>query len=207
VRRVFHLYTLERKSIGAVARVLNADEVPTRHRMGKWERSTIWGMLKNPAYMGQAAYRKTQSVPRTRVTKLARDHGFYPKHVNSSSRDRDKEEWIYISVPQIVSEKVFARAQRQLEENKKLSPRNNKKYEYLLTGLLRCKECGYALGGKTASHTKYKRRYYRCMGQDGYRWPNGRVCPGHPVRVEVLDDLVWEHTRELIEEPAMVLSE
>jgi hypothetical protein len=45
------------------------------------------------------------------------------------------------------------------------------------------------------------------MGQDGYRWPNGRVCPGHPVRVEVLDDLVWEHTRELIEEPALVLAE
>jgi len=49
--------------------------------------------------------------------------------------------------------------------------------------------------------------YYRCMGQDGYRWPQGRVCGGHPIRVDVLDDLVWEQTRQLIQYPEVVFEE
>ena len=45
------------------------------------------------------------------------------------------------------------------------------------------------------------------MGQDGHRWTNGRVCSSHPVRVEALDDLVWDQTRRLIEQPELVLKE
>jgi site-specific DNA recombinase len=45
------------------------------------------------------------------------------------------------------------------------------------------------------------------MGQDGYRWPQGRVCAGHPIRVEVLDELVWEQTQQLIRYPEVVLQE
>src|SRR5262245_39093788 len=45
------------------------------------------------------------------------------------------------------------------------------------------------------------------MGQDGYRWPQGRVCTGHPIRVAVLDELVWEQTQQLIQYPEVVLQE
>ncbi|MBK7963558.1 MAG: recombinase zinc beta ribbon domain-containing protein [Bdellovibrionales bacterium] len=167
----------------------------------------IWLMLKNPAYCGKAAYRKTQVVERLRPTKLARDNGFYPKKPKSSTRDRDPKDWIIIAVPQIVSEEDFEKAKAQLQENKKLSPRNNKRYEYLLSGLLRCKECGYSIYGKPASNSKYKRLYYRCMGQDGHRWSTGRVCSSHPVRVEVLDELVWQQVQTLIEQPEIVVKE
>ena len=207
VRKIFKMYGMERISLGEIARRLNEEGVATRRGRGVWERSSVWGILRNPAYMGKAAYRKTQSVPRNRVTKLARDNSRYPKHVNSSSRDRSESEWIYIPVPRIVGDRVFERCRRQLEENKKLSPRNNKKYEYLLSGLVHCKQCGYSLYGKVASNSRYKRCYYRCMGQDAHRWANGRVCAGHPVRVEVLDDLVWEQTRQLIEQPELTFAE
>ena len=83
----------------------------------------------------------------------------------------------------------------------------NKKYEYLLSGLLRCQECGYALYGKPASSSKYKRLYYRCAGQDGHLWTNGRICSAHPIRVDALDELVWEQTRRLVEQPELVLQE
>ncbi|MEJ7710818.1 MAG: recombinase zinc beta ribbon domain-containing protein [Pyrinomonadaceae bacterium] len=102
---------------------------------------------------------------------------------------------------------IYNKTRARLEENKRFSPRNNTKFEYLLSGLLRCQECGYALYGKSASNSKYKRCYYRCAGQDGHRWTNGRVCSSHPVRVEALDDLVWEQTRRLIEQPELVLKE
>ena len=207
VRRVFHLLVNEQQSIGAIARALSAEQIPTRRDVGKWERSVVWAIVRNPAYTGHAAYRKTQSVERTRPTKQARDHSFYPKHVHSSRRDRPAEDWIRIPVPALISEAVFQQAHERLEANKRLSPRNNKKYEYLLSGLLRCQRCGYALYGKPATNSKYKRLYYRCAGQDGYRWKDKRVCGAHPVRVEAIDDLVWEQTCKLIAQPELVLQE
>jgi site-specific DNA recombinase len=102
---------------------------------------------------------------------------------------------------------VFERAARRLETNKKHAPRNNKRYAYLVSGLLRCQSCGYALYGKPASSSKAKRCYYRCIGQDGHRNPQGRVCAGHPIRVEVVDELVWEQTKQLIQHPELVFEE
>ena len=61
--------------------------------------------------------------------------------------------------------------------------------------------------GKPASNSKYKRLYYRCPGQDGCRWKEGRVCQAHPVRVDALDELVWEHTCRLLEQPDLVVKE
>jgi site-specific DNA recombinase len=207
VQRVFHLLVNEQQSIGAIARTLSTEQIPTRRDVGKWERSVIWAMIRNPAYTGLAAYRKTQAVERTRPTKQAHDHSFYPKHAHSSSRDRPQEDWIRIPVPALISEAVFQQAHERLEANKRLSPRNNKKYEYLLSGLLRCQQCGYALYGKPTTNSKYKRLYYRCAGQDGYRWKDKRVCGAHPVRVEAIDDLVWDQTCKLIAQPDLVLQE
>ena len=45
------------------------------------------------------------------------------------------------------------------------------------------------------------------MGQDGHRWPWGRVCTGHPVRTEVLDDLVWKSVKNLLLTPETILDE
>ncbi|MFQ5853913.1 MAG: recombinase family protein, partial [Candidatus Binatia bacterium] len=207
VRRVFKLYVDEGLSIGAIVRALTADHVPTRRGAPQWERSVVWGMLRNPAYTGQAAYRKTQAVPRQRATKQAHDHSYYPKQVHSSARPRPRDEWLCIAVPRIISPNRFERAARRLEANKKHSPRNNTRYPYLLSGLLRCQSCGYALYGKPASSSKAKRCYYRCIGQDGHRSPQGRVCEGHPIRVDVLDELVWEQTKQLIQYPEVVFEE
>ena len=98
-------------------------------------------------------------------------------------------------------------AQEKLKNNIKFSTRNNKKYNYLLSGLLRCKTCGYSIYGKPTSNSKYKRLYYRCMGQDAHRWPDGRVCNGHPVRVEALDELVWDSVKTLLLEPEIIINE
>jgi len=204
VKQIFHMLVEEGYSIGAIARQLTQDRVPTRHNTGRWQRSVIRDMLHNPAYVGRAAYRKTKAVERLRAYRPS-DSKSYPRYVHSSTRNRPPEEWITVPVPAIVSEDLFQRVHERLEENKRFSPRNNKKYDYLLTGLLICQECGYRLYGKPASQSK--RNYYRCLGQDGYRWKKGRICSTHPVRVEVLDDLVWEQTRQLLEQPELVLQE
>jgi site-specific DNA recombinase len=125
VRRIFTLSVEEGRSMGAMAHHLTAQQTPTRRGAPQWERSVVWGMLRNPAYTGQAAYRKTPSVPRQRPTQLAHEHSYYPQHVNASARHRPPEEGLFIPVPRVISDSLFARASRQLEAKKKLSPRNN----------------------------------------------------------------------------------
>ena len=63
VRRVFELYGVDGLSIGAIAHLLNEQAIPTCKRRGRWERSTVWGMLRNPAYKGQACFGKTTIAP------------------------------------------------------------------------------------------------------------------------------------------------
>ena len=207
VKEAYNLYCKEGKSIGHIAREFTQKGYLTRTGKTFWERSVIWGMLKNPAYMGKAAFRKTKRVRRIKKTKLAIESKHPLRSELSSERDRPKEEWIYIDVPAIIDKKTFEYAQIRLKSNIKLSPRNNKKHNYLLSGLLRCKTCGYSIYGKPTSNSKYKRLYYRCMGQDGHRWANGRVCKGHPVRTEAIDELVWESVKGLVLEPQVLVQE
>ena len=113
-------------SLSAIARKLTEEQIPTRRGVGRWERSVIWAMLRNPAYMGKAAYLKTRVVDRVRPTKQAYDRSIYPKHVHSSTRDRPPEVWITIAVPALIRAEWFEQARQRLEENKHFSPRNNK---------------------------------------------------------------------------------
>jgi site-specific DNA recombinase len=64
---MFELYSVEGLSIGATARLLNEQAIPTSKQRGRWERSTVWGMLRNPAYKGQACFGKTPITPRGEV--------------------------------------------------------------------------------------------------------------------------------------------
>src|ERR1700682_85898 len=54
VRQVYKHYTITGWSIGAITRWLNEEAVPTRKVVTRWERSTVWAMLRNPAYVGMA---------------------------------------------------------------------------------------------------------------------------------------------------------
>jgi site-specific DNA recombinase len=135
VRRIFDLYTRERQSGRAIARQLNAEGIPTRSRKGPWRRVGICTLLKNPAYMGKAAFRKTRPVE-DRAEMTRRRHGDYSRSLGT--RPRPREEWIDIPVPAIIDERTYHLAQERLQENKKLATRNNTKHQYLLSGLLSC---------------------------------------------------------------------
>src|SRR6266700_1459235 len=69
VRLVFETYTQQGLSINALARLLNERQIPTRSAKTRWERSTVWDMLRNPAYQGRACYGKTDVRPRQRITR------------------------------------------------------------------------------------------------------------------------------------------
>lgn len=120
VQAVFRRYTQERVSINAIARDLNGRGVATRTGAARWCRSTVWAMLRNPAYMGLACFGKTETVERRKITRPLRQGGGYSPR-NSANRERPREQWIGIPVPPLVSEETFALAQEKLETNKRFA--------------------------------------------------------------------------------------
>ena len=205
VAEIYRLYTAELVSIGEITRRLNAHRVPTRKGRSAWERSTIWGILRNPAYIGKACYGKTQVVERQKITRLLRKRGGYSPRC-SSNRERPRQEWIEIAVPAIIRPEVFALAEERLEKNKQLSRRGTKEPS-LLQGMLVCSKCGYAFYRSSSRTSKRKIYYYRCLGSDDYRYQNGRVCSQRPIRQDYMDDLVWKEVMKLLKNPQLIKSE
>ena len=205
VRKVYKLYTEDGLSIGATTRLLNDHGISTRTGKSRWERSTVWAMLRNPAYKGKACFGKTERAERQKITRPLRLRGgFSPR--SSANRERPREEWIEIPVPAVVNEETFALAQERLEKNKRLSPRRTIE-PTLLQGMLVCAECGYAFYRCSTRTSRRKIYYYRCLGSDAYRHLNGPLCHNRPIRQDYLDRIVWQQVIQLLEDPDLVRTE
>src|SRR5271166_3093748 len=63
VRQIFTWVGLERCSINEVRRRLHQRRIPSRRGNAYWDRSTVWGLLKNTAYIGRAQFGKTRVGP------------------------------------------------------------------------------------------------------------------------------------------------
>jgi site-specific DNA recombinase len=172
VARIFDRYAAGGISMRALARELTADQIPSPKGNTQWDAGSLGRMLRNPAYMGRAAFGKTQTVtagPRpNRRSRLAGRTAPGPTGVTA----RPREEWIEIPVPALVGEEVFDLAQRRLAENAKFSPRNTK-HPALLQGLLVCDICGYAYQRTSQGPGPKKYHYYRCPGTNSWELPGG----------------------------------
>ncbi len=205
VRLVFQTYIEQAASINAITRMLNERQIPTRKGIARWERSTVWAMLRNPAYVGRACFGKTELRPRQRITRPLRQRQGHATR-NSANHERPRQDWIEIPVPALVSESTFALAQEQLERNKHHSPRRTVEPS-LLQGMLVCEKCGYALYRSSAQTSRQKLYYYRCLGSDAYRYRNGAVCDNRPIRQDYLDSFVWTEILRLLDDPTLIQAE
>jgi len=205
VRLVFQTYIEQAASINAITRMLNEHQIPTRKGIARWERSTVWAMLRNPAYVGRACFGKTELRPRQRITRPLRQRKGHATR-DSANHERPRQDWIEIPVPALVSESTFALAQEQLERNKHHSPRRTVEPS-LLQGMLVCEKCGYALYRSSAQTSKQKLYYYRCLGSDAYRYRNGAVCDNRPIRQDYLDSFVWTEILRLLDDPTLIQAE
>ena len=207
VAGLFRRYADEGIAIAELARWLGSTGVATRTGKARWDRSTIWGMLRNPAYAGRACFGKTGRVSeqagRNRVARLA---GRAAGRAYSTV-DRPRGDWLEIDVPALVNEATFERVARRLADNKKFASRASKTAS-LLQGLAACAGCGYACyRGHTTTSAGNKIFYYRCIGSDNYRFEHGRVCHSKPVRADYLDQVVWDHITGLLTDPSLIRTE
>jgi site-specific DNA recombinase len=206
VAEMFRRYADDGATIADLARWLTSQGVPTRTGKHRWDRSVIWGMLRNPAYAGRAVFGKTQIIhQQPALNRVARLQGrSTPRAVKAV--DRPREEWTEIPVPAIVDEDTFARVQQRLADNKRFATRGSLAPS-LLQGLAACSACGYGYYRTSTRTARRKIFYYRCLGSDDYRYEGGRVCGNKPVRADYLDQVVWDHITALLADPALIRAE
>jgi site-specific DNA recombinase len=210
VRRIFEWVGRDRMSIGEVSRRLKVKAIPSATGKSWWDRTSIWAMLKNPAYKGSAAFGKTRVGPRRSQLRKLRGQTKPPRR-SGSTYDTEPNEQIAIPVPAIISEELFDAVQQQLTENRLRGRERKRGARYLLQGLLECECCGYAYYGKKISRSSARGKtpyaYYRCVGTDAYRFGGKRVCHNKQVRTDKLDEAVWNDACQLLRHPALLRKE
>jgi site-specific DNA recombinase len=203
VRNIFWWVGGERCTLSEVRRRLHAAGVLTRTGKAQWSHKTIWDLLQNPAYKGEAAYGKTRSgplaprwrAPRGRPAQSRR--GYSPKVAPVA-------DWIVIPVPALVDAALFEAVQIQLAENRRRARIPLKGSRYLLQGLILCAHCGYAYYGRT---NDARNAYYRCSASDATRCGGTRLCSNREIRMDVVDQAVWHEVTVALQEPTRLEQE
>jgi site-specific DNA recombinase len=208
VRQIFEWVGRDCFSIGEVCRHLARKGIASPRGKHYWDRTTVWGILKNPAYKGSAAFGKTRIGEMRPRLRPQRGQAEQPRRAYSVY-DVPREEWIGIPIPAIIDEALFDAVAEQLAENRARNRRTKRGVRHLLQGLLVCQGCGHGFYGKPVSLSagKGKRRdyaYYRCIGMDAYRFGGQRICDNKQVRTDLLETAVWEDVRSLLSEPERI---
>ncbi len=198
VQQVFSRVGQDRCTINEVCRRLPQAGVRTRTGKEYWDHKTIWDMLKNPAYKGEAAFGKTHWVPNGPRLRVPRGKPAQPRRP-FWGKAAPKEEWITIPVPALVDAALFDAVQEQLEENWRRARIPQKGSRYLLQGLLVCAKCGYASHGCTNDE---RNASYRCSGSMSLpRFGGKRRCWNKELRMDQTDAAVWQEVCHLLQEP------
>jgi site-specific DNA recombinase len=211
VVQIFEWVGCDSLSIGEVRRRLHEQGVKTKTGKEWWDRTTIWGMLKNPAYKGSASFGKTRIGDRLPQLRPQRGQAEQPRKAYSVYATPIEEQEL-IPVPALVSAELFDAVAEQLAENKKRNRQGRRGAKYLLQGLLKCDCCGYSFYGKPSrggrANGKTRRyTYYRCIGMDAYRFGGNRICNNKQVRTSVLEEAVWEDVSDLLRDPERIKRE
>lgn len=198
VQRIFRLCTEDGLSVYKIAKLLTHEgsQTPLR-RLGLagagsvWHPTTVASVLHNQTYIGVVYDNKT--------TRLA---GKSNPDKKTRHRRMPQDAWIAVEVPQIIDQETFEAAQRQLVRNQKRSTRNRKHPYLLVSGRLRCGQCGQAMSGVTKAETY---RYYGCHRRPFFDPPSQHTK--RTVRAAGLEEFVWKAMARALDNPALIVAE
>src|SRR5918912_3586517 len=112
VRQIFTWVGRDRVRLGEVCRPLRHQGCLTRHGKPRWDRYTVWNLLKNPAYAGTAAFGKTRAGPRPPRLRPGRGSSEQPRRAYGLYAV-PAAEWIGVPVPAVIDRALFDAVQEQ----------------------------------------------------------------------------------------------
>lgn len=184
VQLIFDLFTHPEgrvRGMNGICRYLNDHKVATKRRHSSWCRQTVRQILMNEAYIGNFYNNKWD----TRGM-LANKH--LPKEEHIRMKLRPKSEWILIKIPPIIDEETFRYAQNLLSQSRRRWSKRSI-HNYLLSGLVRCGDCGNTMTGVWGHVWDRKVRFYTDRkNQIGAAF---KGC-GNKVYSDVLEKEIWD---------------
>ncbi len=145
VRRMYGWYVNEGYGASKIAGLLNREGVRTKQNCA-WSQNAVCRILANPLYTGKVINGKQE----------------VGDFLTSARVDRPAEEWLIAERPElrIVSDEQFLLAGRIREERNRRFRSEHKRQSsrYLLSTLIRCRECGWSF--RRVSRT-YRHTYVR----------------------------------------------
>ena len=193
IKRIFKM-RLDGMTPTMIARKLSDDKIePPSIYCGKkinrtyttylWGLSTINQILQNQIYIGKLVQRKFDKV----------------NYKSKKKEKLDKDEWIIVEnfVESIIDKEDFKVVQEMKGKN---IGSCQKKYDYLLKGLVVCGDCGKVMTVRRRLSTRKNKEnsiytYYCCSNNVRYR--NG-VCSLHYFQEQRLNELVLEYLRAIL---------
>lgn len=164
---------------------------PKKGKREVWTSGPICRLLRNRVYEdGIVYYNKTEAI----VAKNPKNLSKYKKIKRTSRRVRAREEWLPFQAPKILDDSwLFEKVQQILSFNRSFAGKQ-RKYDYLLSGLVFC-ECGSKRAGDGCNANGHY--YYRCA-EKLYKFPLESTCRAHGVNAVVLDGLTWINIKKFL---------
>lgn len=184
VQLIFELFTKPNqiaKGMNGIARYLTDNLIPTKRGAEVWHRNVVRQILMKEAYTGRMPQNRWNTEGMLGNKYRAAEH-------KVSMTVRPKEEWIYVDVPQIISPEKFEHAQRLIGESRRRHTKESM-HQYLLSGLLRCTNCGNTMTGRNSKNWgKYVYEYTDKKNSVGAK---EKGC-GRRIACAKIDELVWD---------------
>lgn len=186
VRRMFKMI-IEGYGTTQIANIFTDEHIPTpamknqyqsnslSYQYGYWHPGSVRRILRNNVYIGMLEQGKSQTI----------------SYKNRQRRKLPKEQWIVVNNAHepLIDEETFYTVQRLLDT----SAKKTLKKSYLLTGLLKCYDCGGSI-----SVSKAKGRNFAYTSCNLYRaYTKRKLCTPHTLNYDALELMVVEKVREL----------
>jgi len=136
-------------------------------------------MLKNRVYVGDMVQGRTKKV----------------SYKSKICKKLPKDQWIVVENTHepIVSKEIFDKVNLLLESRKKTRART---YDYLLKGIIHCKECGSHLAVINRPNSRQDTvLYFVCRTYQ--RFTKSGVCTSHTIKEERVTNAIAEHIRDI----------
>ncbi|WP_249414050.1 recombinase family protein [Alteribacter keqinensis] len=193
IRTIFELFTSPNndiKGINGIAKYLTNQGIPTKRNAKQWHRQVVRQILMNRAYIGEFYQNRWNTEGM-----LANKYASGDDKVKMTARP--EEEWIQVPCPSIIDEEKFEHALALLKESRRRWS-GTKKNEYLLSGLVRCAECGNTMTGRRAK--SWGDIVYEYTDIKNTAGAKKRGC-GNRIKCKNLDKAVWNKVREWLNNP------
>lgn len=187
VQMIFKMF-LENNSIDNIINIFMKEKVPipsvikghkrklNQNLIDIWSFDTIKSILQNEMYLGHMVQGKT-----TRLNHKSKKIIYLPK---------DKWSIVKNTHEPIIDKQTFESVQLLFKVNKNKS---KKSYDYLLKGLLKCKECNHSIG---IQHYKKRKNNYTVCNYYRKYGSKKNVCTAHRFIYEDLEAIVLKNIKE-----------